>query len=263
MCKKLGILAAVAVVGTLVVSQTRLASYVGTAWNRITVKAHKQVSPEFQIERARFLAGKLTNDIETQKGVVADETVKLNELTRSVETARKNVERRRDELAAVRGQIDGGEVKVSLNDKRTVPAGEAEKELAREYKTWTLMDDELKSREKLLSVQKQKKDLAEQQLNTLFSKKRELEVRIAQAEARLSELRMQQARTNSVRGDNTLAEVNELLGDLERETELENVKAQLDQQYNTKPAGTEPAVSADEMREWLGVTKPSKVVRGE
>jgi len=263
MCKKLGMLAAVAVVGTLVVSQTRLGSYVGTAWDRAKARAHKQVSPEFQLERARHLAGQLGEDIEKQKGVVADETVRFNDLNKQVATARKNFDQKRDELAKLRSDVDSGVTKVKVDGTRTLTPEEAKDRLNRDYKTWTLMEDELKSREKLVSVQERKKALAEQQLTTLFAKKRELEARIAQAEARLQELKLQQAENNSARGEDTLAEVNELLGDIERDLDREKVKSELDKQYGTGSKPAEPTVSDEEMRERLGVTKPNKVVRGD
>jgi len=262
MCKKVGFLAVLAVMGALVVSHTRVGSYVGTAWDRLSARAHKQVSPEFQLDRARHLVTKLSEDIEKQKAVVAEETVALRELTRKVDSTRASVAGQKEALAKRRADLDGGVQQVKY-EGRTISASEAEEKLSRDFVTWTYRDDELKSSEKLLSVQEKKKAVAEQQLNALFTKKRELEVRIAKAEAKLKEVRLQQSESNTYRGDGTVSEVNAILDGIEHDLDVDTVKQNLDEKYSNEGKTTEPTVSRDEMRERLGVSKDGKVVRGQ
>ena len=168
-------------------------SYVTTASRVFKDKVRSNVPLEFELERAKTMITGLIPDVRENMLVIAQEEVGVEQLREQIERGESELKQRREELMALRGQLEGGATKISLGAS-TATTDKVKGELARGFSRYQMAESTLSSRRQLLAAREQALEAARTKLATMLSSRRDMEVQVENLQA---QLKTQQSRTMS------------------------------------------------------------------
>jgi chromosome segregation ATPase len=230
MLRKLG-LAALGLFGLMIVlNNTNLGSYAGTAWSKMRASAGKQVPIEFEIDRIRNQVAQLVPDMKKNLTAIAEEMVAVENLREEIAQTRVKLEEKKQHILAVTDDLEGGASFLTYGG-RSYPRERVEQQLAADLVSYKRCEAELHSREQLLEAKEKSLDAARQQLAEMRDQKRELEVQIAQLEAELKTVRLAQTRTKFQLDDSRLADIKASLADVRNRLKVEKTNAELQGEF--------------------------------
>jgi hypothetical protein len=254
--KKILVVGVLILGGLWVCKKTNLCSYASTLWAKGQRAVKGQVPRQFELDRIRNEVEKLDNDVRAMLGPIAEKQAGVNRLERQLKTARVEHKRMRESLIALTQKVDDGKGDVCCDGSECTP-DETRTKLAHDFILFKAADASLKSREQLLTAQKQNIALAHKQLGKIIEQKRHFEVRLAQLEATEEHLSLQQV-TSPLRMDqNRVADIKNTLDSIQQSQEVDVIRRELEQQFDTQPnrapRTTTPTVNTQEIRTFLGV----------
>jgi DNA repair exonuclease SbcCD ATPase subunit len=223
MCKKIGILAIVAVAGVAFLSWAGLTSYTSTAFSNIKSSFKKQVPLEFEIQRVRNEVTQLIPDMKKNLRVMAEEMVAIENLREEIAVTKGNLNHQKENIRTMTRDLESGSERI-VYDGREFSANRVREKLERDFASYKTCEQEVKSKEKLLEAKERALDAAREQLASMRSQKQELEVQIAQLEADLKTVRLAQTRSKFHMDDSRLAQCKATLADIRNRLQVE-VKA--------------------------------------
>lgn len=240
MFKKLGIAALILVAGAFIVSKTTVGSYARTFIDQAKTKASKQVTLEFELERIRKDIDRILPDMKRNLGIVAQEIVAVETLQEDIAQMRTNLDKRKVALKEMKSALESGVTPVVFN-RQSYHADSLRERLIRDLASCQRCEDALKQKEQLLEAKEKAVAAAREQLATIGSQKRELEVKLAQMEAEVKTLRIAQSKSSIQMDDSRLARVKASMADLEKRLREETVETELHRNFDTQvEVGVEP-----------------------
>jgi septation ring formation regulator EzrA len=230
MKRKIGYLALIALVGTFVFNRTNLGSYLATAWANVRHTAKSQVPLEFEIDRIRHEIVHLDDDMRGQLAPIAEEMATVKTLRRKVDTTRASLKSEKISLLAMTRQLESGTKYVVTGDEE-YSAEDVKAKLASDFASYQRCEAELKSQGQLLAAKEQSLKAVREQLASMKSLKRDLEVQVAQLEAELKTVRLAQTRDKYQLDDSRLSDIKASLTDIEHRLNVERAKTELNGQF--------------------------------
>jgi len=227
-------------------------------------KAHSvieaQVSPEFELERIREQITQLGPDMHRNISRIADQMVAVEALERKVQTCQIDQDKRKASLLAMTSALETGDTQ---RVKLYGGAGDLKRRLERELKTYKTVEKEMAGQQKILEAKKQELDAARAQLAEVKEQKTQLESLVAQYEAELATLRLEQTRSKFKLDDSRLGDIKGAFETLRKKIDVERKKIELTGQYFPEPEAITPPAKevsskdiASEVRATLG--EPAK-----
>jgi hypothetical protein len=226
MKKKLGILALIVLAGLFVFHRTNLGSYVCTAWANVTQGVKRQVPLEFEVDRIRHEIAHLDDDMRAQLSPIAEEMATVKTLRRKVQVTRFNLKNEKASLLALTRQLESGTKFISTGDEE-YSAEDMKAKLTSDFAAYQRCEAELKSQEQLLAAKEQSLKAVRDQLASMKTLKRDLEVQLAQLEAELKTVRLAQTKDKYQLDDSRLSDIKASLADIEHRLNVERAKTEL------------------------------------
>ena len=209
MCKKIGILALAVVAGLFLLNKTNVGSYAGLAWSKVKAKAARSVPPEVELERIRNEIAQIQPDMKQTLSAMAEEMVAVDNLREDVNKTRAALAHQKDTILSMKRDVENAkDLKFVVYDQREYPVARIREKLARDWESYKVCEEGLKTKEKLLEAREQGLTVARENLAAMRAKKEQLEVEVAQLEAELKNVRLAQTRSNFQVDDSRLARIN-------------------------------------------------------
>jgi chromosome segregation ATPase len=230
MVKKVGIAALAVAAALFVVSHTRFGSYVNVSWNKMRACAGKQVPIEFEIERIRNEVAQLVPDMNKHLSAIAEEKVQIESLKDEIATVRINLKQQKENILTMTRDLESNNEQI-VYDGRPYSKTRIKEKLDRDFASYKRADAEMKSREQLLDAKERSLGSALDQLASMRDQKRELEVSVAQLEADLKAVRLEQTKSKFQLDDSRLAQIKASLADIRSRLRGEQIEAELKGQF--------------------------------
>jgi len=222
MIKKLLFWSALAV-GGLVLVNTVKPGAVMTWGKRIHAKIERNLSPEFELARIKDQIKELTPDMHKNIGKIADEMVAVEAARTKVGDMQARLERRKGDILALTAAMERGEKHITFGGQDLTPA-----KVKSELKSYADGEKALETAKKTLALREQKLETARQQLIEVKNQKEVLEGRVAEFEAVIEALKLEQTRSKFVECDTSrLGDIKESLEKLRQRVEAERKKIEL------------------------------------
>lgn len=213
----LGSLAAVAV-GTLVFGWDMM-SYVRTSAANVRDAVQNEVPLEFQIDRAREMVDNLVPDIRKCMNVIAEQQVDIDHLTGEIARKERGLAEQKAAILALRNDLKSGKEQI-VYASRTYSPDDIRQDLEKRFERFKAAEESLQRDQQLLDARRTSLEANQEKLGTMLSAKQELEVEIAQLEARLKTLQAAESVTSLEIDDSRLNRAKKLIGELNRQLDV-------------------------------------------
>lgn len=230
MFKKAGFAALAVAAAVFVLHHTRLGSYVNVSWNKARNCAAKQVPIEFEIERIRNEVAQLVPDMNKHLSAIAEEKVQIESLKDEIATVRINLKQQKENILTMTRDLESNNEQI-VYDGRPYSKTRIKEKLDRDFASYKRAEAEMKSREQLLDAKERSLGSALDQLASMRDQKRELEVAVAQLEADLKAVRLEQTKSKFQLDDSRLAQIKASLADIRSRLRGEQIEAELKGQF--------------------------------
>jgi chromosome segregation ATPase len=208
---------------------SKLTSFLGTAWDKATDQAEKQVPLEFEIERLRHETAQLVPDMRKHLGVIAEEMVAVDNLRQDIKVAKdKQVTRKRD-ILTMTADLKSGQERI-VYDGRPYSANRVKEKLEQDLAAYDRTEAEIKRTEQVLEAREKALDAAKEQLAVMKAKKQELELKLTELEAKVKTLALAKAKSKVQFDDSRLANIQASIAELENRLKVESTKLELENQ---------------------------------
>jgi chromosome segregation ATPase len=224
----------------------KVTSFLGTAWDKATIDAEKQVPLEFEIERLRHETAQLVPDMKKHLGVIAEEMVAVDNLRQQIKESRGKQALRKQNILTMTADLKAGQERI-IYDGREYSARRVKEKLEQDLAAFDRAESELKTAEQVLEAREKSLDVAREQLAVLKSKKQELELKLAELEAKVKMLRLAQSKSKVQVDDSRLAHIQASIADLENRLKVENTKLTLEEQVSDPIPVEKKAKSTNEV----------------
>jgi peptidoglycan hydrolase CwlO-like protein len=232
MLKKLAWLGVAALVAFVVVKATGFEKFCGPMATKIKQKIESKIPLEDQIAVIKDQISKLQPDIDRAKTRVAEKRVAVKNLQNDVDSMRATLTENKDALQVRADNLANGEKFVYYGGVQ-VPATDAKKRLAVDFKNYQRQEALFKSKEQLLSIRQDELRIAQEQLEALAAAQKQAETEVAQLETELMTLRLTQTRSKYQADDSRLADIKQSIAKVRSRIEVDIEKDNLDKQYGT------------------------------
>jgi hypothetical protein len=240
---------AIVAAGLMLLSWAGLSSYPATLVAKGKEYFKKQVSPEFEIERARLLLSQLQPDMRKQLNAIAVEIVAVKELQEDVENTRVTLGRQKDKILAMTKELDNGTATVSYAGE-LVDAKQLRRKLDADFTAFKNAEAKLKSKEKLLVAKEAQLKADKEQLEALKTVKIEIEDQIEQLEAELKTVRVAQTKSKIQFDASKLGQLKSAVAELRRRVNVEKTTLELEGKFLPSEITSEkPAKSSRQLTE--------------
>ncbi len=189
------------------------ASYISTSWSRVKQSVHDSIPLDFEIDRAKKMVHDLTPDIEHNMHIIAKEEVEVDRLHQQIGDDDQRLAKDKDQL--LRLKADATSDKTSFNyGGRVYTVAQVKTDLSNRFERYKTSDATLVSLKQVCEAREKSLDAARQKLEGMLAAKRQLEVDVANLEARKKMVEVAQTTSNYQFDDSQLGQVKELVGDL-------------------------------------------------
>jgi len=178
-------------------------------------------SLNYQIRRAEQLIGKLDDSIKDKQKFLAREKVELAQAGDSLEKERLAIQRKREQVIALRGEFGKGEQLVSFNASKR-------NELARELSRLKIMDRKYETGKKIFESRQERFKSLRDKVNEMVDSKETMKLRLEEMKAQLEAVRLNEAHAGEYSvddGDFKAAE--ELLKEIDTEVKTREELAKM------------------------------------
>ena len=194
-------------------------SYIGTSvgWIRQSVK--EAVPIEFELERARKMVRELDKPIQDAMVVTAREAVEVDRLEREVAKRESNLATARDRIMRLKGDLDAGS-ETFVYAGHTYSARQVKNDLTARFERFQTDEDTTLNLTKVLNARRQGLDAAREKLTAMQAAKKQLELDVANLEARLKMVEVAQASSDLRIDDSKLARTKDLITEISTRIEV-------------------------------------------
>lgn len=219
-------------------------SYIGTSvgWIRQSVK--DSVPIEFELERARKMVRELDQPITAAMRVTAKEEVEVDRLEREVTKRESNLATARDRIMRLKNDLDSG-TGTFVYAGHTYSERQVRNDLAARFDRFKTDEDTTLNLTKVLNARRQGLDAAREKLVAMQAAKKQLELDVANLEARLKMVEVAQASSDLRIDDSQLARTKDLITDISTRIEVAEKLVNADVQVAGEIPLDEPETDTD------------------
>ncbi|HEY7690631.1 MAG TPA: hypothetical protein VH835_18165 [Dongiaceae bacterium] len=198
---------------TVILFGRNAASYVSTAYDRLTGSVKASVPVEFEIDRARKMVRDLAPEIRHAMHVIAKEEVALEQLNKQIDGAESQASKEKREILQLQADL-GRNKDIYRYASRSYTADEVKDDLSRRFNRFKVADDTLSSMRQMRDARTKNLDAAQQKLAAMVNARRKLDIDIQSLEAKRKLVEVAQASSDYVFDDSQLARAKELITDI-------------------------------------------------
>lgn len=219
MIKKALIGSAVALALGAFVFGAGLRSYVRTTAHSVRDVVKGEVPIEFEVKRAQDLVEHLVPDIHNCMHTIAEQEVEIDHLSRAIDQRTAELARQKDAILALSSDLKSGQGTYRFAGL-TYTSHEVQRDLANRFERYQAAEAALQRDQQILRAHQETLKANQRKLDEMISAKRDLEVQIAQLEARLRTLQAAEAATTLEFDDSQLAQAKKLIGELNKQLDV-------------------------------------------
>lgn len=188
-------------------------SYLSTSCERVTASVKDSVPIEFQIDRARKMVRDLEPEIRRSMHVIAQEETEVGQLDKQISVGEKRTNKDKSEIMRLQSDLKTGK-SVFQYGSRSYSVGKVKQDLSRRFARFKTSDATLGSLRDMREARQHNLDAARQKLSAMMTAQRQLEVDVANLEAKLKLVEVAQASSDLQLDDSQLAKAKQLMLDI-------------------------------------------------
>ncbi|MFP6692926.1 MAG: hypothetical protein VB875_07905 [Pirellulales bacterium] len=234
------------------------ASYVGTSVGWVKDSVKDSVPIEFELDRARKMVKDLVPDIRKNMHVIAKEEVEVNKLKKQIAKADEELTEGKQDIVRLRNDLALPRVQYTYNG-RSYTVQQVKLDLANRFERYKTGDATLESLREICAARKRSLASARQKLDQMLAAKRQLEVDVANLEARLKMVEVAQASSEINVDDSRLARAKDLISDLRTRLDVAATIVAAEGQYTGEIDLDGPKAEniVDQVTEYFDDVRPS------
>jgi DNA repair exonuclease SbcCD ATPase subunit len=209
---------AVGALGTFVFGRDMM-SYVRTCGSSVRSVVKQEVPLDFEVQRAREMVENLVPDIHECVQMIAEQQVEIDYLTGEIASKEQAVDEQKSAILALRNELRSGKQTFSFASRTYTPI-EVKQDLEKRFRRFKAAEDALKRERQILDARTAAVEANQDKLNQMLSRKQELEVELAQLEARLKTVQAAESVSNLEFDDTRLARARKLIHQLNRQLDV-------------------------------------------
>jgi chromosome segregation ATPase len=215
-------------IGVGAIASTKAGNYMSYRAERALEYAESRIPVEHEIGRIKKEVAKLDKDIDRAKGHLAEQIVAERMQKETVDNLRKGIERgeafARKQGEALKEAKDGEKVKW---DNRAVSQAKAKELLEADVARLRSMKKELTAQEQMQTTHERSRLILEQQLHAMVAQKSDLRAAVADMEAQIRLVKLQQIESRYQDDGSRLGEIKDSLRELQKKVEIQREKLKL------------------------------------
>jgi len=231
-------------------------SYAKTFGSEVREAVKSEIDVEFEVERARRIVEELVPDIRECMTVIAEQKVDIRNLEQDIRLTEAAMGEQERAILVLREDLD--------SDRSTFryanfaySRDDVEQDLTRRFERFVAAKASLDADKQILSARNAKLRANRDTLNGMMSRKQELEVSLAQLEARLKTLQAAETISSLEFDDSNLARAKSLIEDLNRQLDIRESLLDAQGQFTNlipieNASGSERDIAA-EIDAWFGI----------
>lgn len=219
MIKKALIASAIALATGAFVFGTSFRSYVRTTAGSVRDAVKGEVPIEFEVKRAQDLVEHLIPDIHRCMHTIAEQEVEIDHLGRGIEQKTAQLERQKEAILSLRGDLGSGKDTYRFAGL-TYTSDDVKRDLSSRLERYKSAEATLERDRQILRAHQETLKANQRKLDEMISAKRDLEVQIAQLEARLRTLQAAEAASTLEFDDSQLAQAKKLINELNKQLDV-------------------------------------------
>jgi len=198
---------------------TDVFSYANTACNNVRDAVKSEITPEFEIDRIRNEIDQLMPEIRQHMTVVAEQSVDVKDLDRSIATKEQKLTRQKDAILALRSDLAGQRDSFTYRQV-SYSRSEVEADLADRFESYRMGEEGVSRDRQILAAQKQTLRANQKKLDSMLGRKQDLSVQVSRLEARLKTIQATEAVNSIEVDDSKLSHVESMIKDLNRALDI-------------------------------------------
>jgi chromosome segregation ATPase len=196
------------------------ASYVSTGWRQMRGAVTESVPVSFQINRARDLIKALDGDIKKNSVVIAREEVEIDRLQREVDRNVKSLAESKEKILRLTKDLERGDSSYDYGH-RTYTVKQVKADLEHRFSRYQTSEATVNKLQQILEARQRGLLATREKLQAMESQKRQLEVEVANLEARQKMVEVAHAASNINFDDSRLSRTKELIADIQARIEVD------------------------------------------
>lgn len=209
---------AMALVATAILGKD-VCSYTRTFTSNVRDAVKGEIDVEFEVDRAKEMVENLVPDIRECMSIVAEQQVDIRDMERVVTERSLALSTQRDAVLAMRSDLntDNNEFTyASVSWSR----GEVSRDLARRFGRLKTAEQTLNSDKKILAARREQLSANQEKLEGMLDQKQDLEVKVAQLEARLKQVQAAETVAELKLDNSRLSRAQKLIRDLNKQLDV-------------------------------------------
>ena len=211
-----------AVLGTFVFG-TSIFSYARTSAKEVREAIRGEVPLEFEIKRAREMVGNLIPEMHACMRTVAEQQVDIEHMQNDIDQRTAAIDRQRTEILALRDFLGSGKLVYHTSDRRagSYDRNEVERDLKGRFERFQQAEKAVDRDRQLLRTRQEALKANQDKLDQMIVAKEDLEVQIAELDARLQTLRAAQTASSLEFDDSQLSQAKSLIKEINKQIDVE------------------------------------------
>lgn len=224
--KKIVALLLILAVGLFCYKRSGAHSYVGTFWSQTQREIKDQVPTRFELARARHELEQLDGDIGNMIRPIAEHMAAIGKLKKDIQATSTSLDEQKIVLLTMTKDLEGNPTFIEYAGEK-YPSERVRSKLQRDFESYKRLEAHLHSQRKLLEAKETSLKGAQDQLAKVIAKKREFELRLAQAEAEEETLQVARLGSKLQIDDSRATQIEAALAEIEQRHEVERHQNEL------------------------------------
>ena len=195
------------------------ASYVSTTVGWLHDSVKESVPIAFELERAERMISDLTPEIRRNMHLIAREEVEVERLDRRVDALGESQKKDQSEILRLQRDLDTGD-SYFVYRQTSYTASQVRTDLVHRFERFKTSEATHQNLQRILAARQQSLAAARQKLEGMLSAKRQLEVEVANLEARLKMVEVAQTTSDFNFDDSHLARTRDMINEIQTRIEV-------------------------------------------
>lgn len=195
-------------------------SYVATLGSRIHASVRDRVPVKFDLERAKQSISDLDPEIRQNMKTIARQEIEVAQLQEKVRSHQDQLAATRSQVERLNNDLQTGNTVFVYAKERSYTEAEVRADLERRFKRLQSQQQTNDKLEKILQARQSALDAAKEKLEAMIAAKRQLEIDVAELEARQQLVEVHQTNSEINLDDSQLARTKELMDEIRTRVEV-------------------------------------------
>ena len=194
-------------------------SYIKTCGFSVRDAVKQEVPLEFELQRARDLVAELVPDIRDCMHAIAEQQVEIDHLEAAIDRKQSGLTGQESAILALREDLQSGQSEF-VYASQTFSTDEVKRDLEKRFERFKTASASLEKDRKILAARQTAVEANQEQLIAMLDRKQELEVQLAQLEARLETIQAAESVSSLAIDDSRLTQARKLIDDLNQQLDV-------------------------------------------